>query len=186
MKYSKPLLIVGILILMILAIPIYVKFSVRKTVFSNIKNVPKKEFAIVLGAGIKKDGTPGIFLKQRLDDAINLYEEKKVKKILISGDNGKKSYDEISVMNDYLISKGVEKNVIFGDYAGFDTYSTMARAKKIFNIKNAVIVTQKFHLNRSVYLAKQKGIDTVGFSSSLRGQKKIFCARMVCNYKIFY
>jgi len=185
MKLLKIVVVVVVLVLMILVMPFFVRHSVRTSLYSNVNNVPKKEFAIVLGAGIRKNGTPGNFLKQRLDDAVKLYKDKKVQKILISGDNGKKSYDEISVMNGYLIEKGIEQDVIFGDYAGFDTYSTMARAKNIFDIKNAVIVTQKFHLSRSVYLAQQKGINAVGFSSSATGKKRYFLREWFASIKAY-
>ena len=93
----------------------------------------------MLGAGIKVNGTPGSYLKQRLDDAVILFRNGKIKKILLSGDNSKNDYDELSVMNNYLLQMGVPQNSIFADYAGFDTYSTMERAKKIFDIKEVTL-----------------------------------------------
>jgi SanA protein len=158
-KKIKPfLLIIVFIFIIILSIPFYIKCSVRNKNFVKISNIGAREFAIVLGAGIKVNGTPGSYLKQRLDDAVILFQNGKIKKILLSGDNSKNDNDELSVMNNYLLKMGVPQNSIFADYAGFDTYSTMERAKKIFDIKEAIILTQGYHLPRSVYIANYKGI----------------------------
>lgn len=84
---------------MILVLPIYVKYTVKDEVYNQSITIPKKEFVIVLGAGVKKKCKPGSFLKQRLDDSVDLYNKGIIKKVLVSGDNGEKSYDEISAMN---------------------------------------------------------------------------------------
>lgn len=186
MKFRRIIVITGILMIIILAVPVYVKYSVGRSIFQKSVNLPHKEFAIVLGAGVKKNGKPGCFLKQRLDDSVYLYNKGIIKKVLVSGDNGEKSYDEISAMNQYLLNAGIPQNKIFGDYAGFDTYSTMSRASKVFGIKDAVIVTQKFHLIRSVYLAQQKGIKAVGYSSSSKGQRQYFTREWFATIKSFF
>lgn len=186
MKFRLIIIITCIITTLILAVPVYVKYSVGRSIFQKSVNLPQKEFAIVLGAGVKKNGKPGSFLKQRLDDSVDLYNKGIIKKVLVSGDNGEKSYDEISAMNEYLVNAGIPQNKIFGDYAGFDTYSTMSRASKVFGIKDAVIVTQKFHLNRSVYLAQQKGINAVGYSSSSKGQRKYFAREWFATIKSFF
>lgn len=186
MKIFPLTVITAIIAVLILVLPIYVKYTVKDEIYNQSINIPRKEFAIVLGAGVKKNGQPGSFLKQRLDDSVNLYNKGIIKKVLVSGDNGEKSYDEISAMNEYLVNAGIPQNKIFGDYAGFDTYSTMSRASKVFGIKDAVIVTQKFHLNRSVYLAQQKGINAVGYSSSSKGQRKYFAREWFATIKSFF
>ena len=186
MKIFPLTVITAIIAVLILVLPIYVKYTVKDEIYNQSINIPRKEFAIVLGAGVKKNGQPGSFLKQRLDDSVNLYNKGIIKKVLVSGDNGEKSYDEISAMNQYLVNAGIPQNKIFGDYAGFDTYSTMSRASKVFGIKEAVIVTQKFHLNRSVYLAQQKGIKAVGYSSSSKGQRKYFAREWFATIKSFF
>ena len=186
MKIFPLTVITAIIAVLILVLPIYVKYTVKDEIYNQSINIPRKEFAIVLGAGVKKNGQPGSFLKQRLDDSVNLYNKGIIKKVLVSGDNGEKSYDEISAMNEYLVNAGIPQNKIFGDYAGFDTYSTMSRASKVFGIKEAVIVTQKFHLNRSVYLAQQKGINAVGYSSSSKGQRKYFAREWFATIKSFF
>lgn len=174
-------------ILAILSIPLYVKYSVRNKIFTNCNNLQRKEFAIVLGAGIKARGKPGFYLKQRLNDVVTLYKTGKVKKILLTGDNGSKKHNEISVMNNYLVKKGVPQKIIFGDYAGFDTYSSMERADKIFDIKEAVIVSQGFHLPRSVFIARYKGIDAIGYTTNYNtGKKKYFIREWAATIKSFF
>ncbi len=174
---NKTILLLILILAFLLSIPFYVKYKSRGKIFTNVENIASKDFALVLGAGIKPDGTPGPYLRKRLDDAYFLYENNKIKKILLTGDNGYNQHDEISVMNNYLISKGVPQNIIFADYAGFDTYSSMERADKIFGITNAIIVSQNYHLPRSLYIAENKGIDAVCFSSNSSYGRKIFKVR---------
>jgi SanA protein len=163
--------------LIILSIPFYVKYKARHKIFANVENVTEKDFAIVLGAAIRNNNQPGNYLKYRLDDAITLYQSGRIKKILISGDNGEDAHDEISVMNNYLVKNGVPQDIIFGDYAGFDTYSTMERADKVFDIKNAIIVSQSFHLPRAIYIARAKGIDATGYATRQSFGKRRYFAR---------
>lgn len=171
----------------ILSIPIYVKFKARNKIFAKIENVRSAEFVIVLGAAIKTNGQPGNYLKERLNDAIMLYNNGKVAKILVSGDNESMAHDEISVMNNYLVQNDIPQNKIFGDYAGFDTYSTMERAAKLFNIDNAIIVSQGFHLPRSLYIANQKGINAIGFATKQSlGRRKYFIRESLATIKSFF
>lgn len=116
---------------------------------------------IVLGAGLW-DGVPSPMLKERLDFALAVFETGCTERILMSGDHGTKDYDEVNAMKDYAIEAGVEADCIFMDHAGFSTYETMYRAKEVFGVKKAVIVTQKYHLYRAVYDARSLGIDAVG------------------------
>lgn len=180
-------IIIGLCLLLFLSIPFYVKYQARHKIFANVENVKNKEFAIVLGAAIKNNNKPGNFLKYRLDDAITLYKAGKIKKILISGDNGEDAHDEISVMNNYLVEKGIPQDIIFGDYAGFDTYSTMERADKIFDIKSAIIVSQGFHLPRAIYIANEKGIDATGYASKQSyGKRRYFIREHFATIKSFF
>lgn len=98
-----------LLISLILSIPLYIRYSTRNKVFTQVKNLNEKEFVIVLGAGIKASGIPGSYLRQRLNDVATLYNTKKVRKILLTGDNGIMQHDEISVMNNYLVRNGIPK-----------------------------------------------------------------------------
>lgn len=140
------------------------------------RNVVSKEDAatknadciIILGCGVKNDGTPSNMLEDRLEEGIELYKSGVAPKILMSGDHGRKNYDEVNTMKNYAIEKGVPAEDIFMDHAGFSTYESMYRAKDIFCINSAVVVTQKFHIYRALYIAEKMGIDAVGVSSSRR------------------
>ena len=122
--------------------------------------------AIVLGAGVRSNGEPTWMLRDRLDMAIQLYEDGKVQKILMSGDHHTEGYDEVNVMKQYAIDKGVASEDVFMDHAGLSTYDTMNRAKNIFCLDKAIIVTQKYHLYRAVYLARSFGIDASGVATA--------------------
>ena len=97
-----------------------------------------------------------------MDTAIKLYELKKVSKIIVSGDNSAAGYNEVNPVRIYLLNKGVLDQDIFLDHAGFNTYSAMYRARDVFKVSSALVVTQSFHLPRSVFLARELGIDAHG------------------------
>lgn len=122
---------------------------------------------IVLGASVKPDGTPSDVLADRLRVAVALYDAGRVQKILASGDHGAATYDEVSVMKDFLLSHGVEADDIFLDHAGFDTYDTMYRARHLFGVTDAFIATQSFHLPRALYLGQAMGMTVYGASADL-------------------
>jgi SanA protein len=126
------------------------------------KDVKKADVIIVLGALVWNDGQPSYMLQDRLDVAYELYEAGAAPKILVSGDHGTKDYDEVNNMRRYLEGKGVPTESIFMDHAGFDTYSTMYRARDVFLVRNAIVVTQKYHLYRAAYLANSMGITVQG------------------------
>ena len=168
---KKILKIIGIIIaigaIIILGISIYVKCSVNKKIV-DVNNINGNyDTILVLGAGLR-NGKPSPVLKDRLDTAYELYEGGYSKKIIVSGDHGKKYYDEVNVMKNYLLDKGVESNDIFMDHAGFSTYDSVYRAKEIFLTNNIIIVTQQFHLYRSLYIANKLGLDAIGVSATLR------------------
>lgn len=120
---------------------------------------------IVFGAGIYADGTPTPMLADRLDQGIALYQQGKIKKLLMSGDNGSTDYDEVSNMKRYATDRGVPSQDITLDYAGFSTYETCYRAKVIFGVKEAVLLSQSFHLPRAVYTCRHLGIDAQGLGT---------------------
>ena len=131
------------------------------------------ECIIVLGASVYSNGDPSPMLEDRLDVAIKLYEQGVAPKILLSGDNGKTEYNELKSMAEYVKKKGVPKEDIFCDYAGFSTYETAYRAKKVFDVDAAVVVTQSYHLYRAIYGCKNAGINVLGVASDqerFRGQ----------------
>lgn len=123
---------------------------------------------LVLGAGVRPDGTPSHMLTDRLLTGISLYEAGVSPKLLMSGDHGTVEYDEVNCMKDFATEKGVPSADVFMDHAGFSTYDSLARAKEVFGAKKVVIVTQKYHLYRALYIAQSLGLEAVGVSADLR------------------
>jgi SanA protein len=140
-------------------------YSSDHYLYDSIDEIPEKEFALVLGSG--KNGRFGInlYFKYRMEAAAELYHEGKVKKLIVSGDNHIKTYDETTDMAEYLISLGVPDDAIIRDYAGFRTLDSVVRAKKVFNCKSLIIVSQKFHNQRAVFIARHHNIDAVGYNA---------------------
>jgi SanA protein len=132
------------------------------------EDAPHAQCAIVLGARIYEDGTPYPMLADRLETGIELYELGKVDKLLLSGDYGQKDYDEVDAMLEYVLARGVPDEDVFTDYAGFDTYDTMYRARDVFQVETALIVTQSFHLSRAVYTARTLGLEATGVVADLQ------------------
>ena len=141
----------------------------RTTTSSNSPaDAPHAQCAIVLGARVFSDGTPYAMLADRLEIAIQLYKLGKVDKLLLSGDHGTATYDEVNVMLKYVVERGVPEEDVFTDHAGFDTYDTMYRARDVFMVKSAIVVTQGYHLSRAVYTARALGLEAFGVSADLR------------------
>lgn len=133
-------------LIVLFSVNYYVKSETDSLIYYSENDVPKNTIGIIFGAGINGD-KPSKYLKNRLDAGILLYNSKKINKILLSGDNGDDEHDELSVMKKYCYSKGVDTTKIYVDYTGFDTYSTMYRAKNIFKIHKAILISQEYHLN---------------------------------------
>ena len=140
----------------------FVKVSSGKKITRDRLPEGQYDCLLVLGCGLTDDGEPKQMLKARLDCAIRLYKEGVSKKLLMSGDHGRITYDEVNAMKDYAIKEGVPSENIFMDHAGFSTYETMYRAKAVFEVQSACIVTQEYHLYRAVYDAEKMGIEAVG------------------------
>ncbi|HTU15112.1 MAG TPA: ElyC/SanA/YdcF family protein [Solirubrobacterales bacterium] len=134
---------------------------------SDAKSADPAETAIVLGALVEADGRMSEMLADRVDQAANLWHAGKVKHILVSGDHGQWRYDEPTTMKRALVGRGVPEDVIFTDHAGFDTNATMVRARRIFDVDDALVVTQGFHMKRALFLADAAGIDAEGVTSDL-------------------
>ncbi|HUR01939.1 MAG TPA: ElyC/SanA/YdcF family protein [Nonomuraea sp.] len=126
-----------------------------------LARVPDSQVALVLGAGLFS-GRPSGMLARRLDIAAELYRAGKVKALLLSGDNSRKEYDEPTAMRDYLRARGVPEAVMVLDYAGFDTWDSCVRARKVFGAERLTVVTQVFHLPRAVALCRTAGLTTFG------------------------
>lgn len=133
-----------------------------------VQNVPSRRAAVVFGAGLWHDGSPTPVLRDRVATAAKLYFAGKVEKILMSGDNRFVEYNEPGAMRAYALELGVPEEAIVLDYAGRRTYDTCYRAKAIFGLQQAILVTQNFHLPRALYTCRQLGLDAIGVSADLR------------------
>lgn len=151
----------------VVLINLEVKYKYSKYILAEDNDVTAYT-AIVLGARVYRDETLSHVYQDRVQTALELYQDGRVEKLLISGDHGREEYDEVNAAKDYLLEHGVESQDIFLDHAGFDTYDTMYRAKAIFQVKDAIIVTQEFHLPRAVYIARKLGLDAYGINADKR------------------
>ncbi|MGW2550354.1 SanA/YdcF family protein [Streptomyces sp. NPDC001635] len=124
-------------------------------------DVPRTEVAVVFGAGLW-DGEPSPYLAHRLDAAARLYRAGRIEVVLVTGDNSRKDYDEPGAMRDYLAGHGVPRARVVTDYAGFDTWDSCVRAKKIFGVDRAVLISQGFHIRRAVALCQAAGVTSYG------------------------
>ena len=164
MKFKKLLLWLSALALLgiagFVAIQLYIGSFNKQT-----PSLPQVDAILVLGAYVNPQGQPSLVLKARLDNAYELYQQGIAPKLLLSGDHGKKDYDEVKGMRDYLLNKGVPREDIFLDHAGFDTFDSMYRARDVFCVESMVISTQEFHMARSLYIARRLGLTAYGYSA---------------------
>lgn len=136
----------------------------------SLTSVPKKPVAIVFGAAVYANGTPLPYLQTRLDLAYDLFSAKKVRAILVSGDNRQANYNEPDSMRNYLIKRGVPESKVVADYAGVDTYATCVRANKIFGVTEAILTTQTYHLPRAIATCRMVGVDAWGVGDDTGSQ----------------
>jgi len=160
-------IITGTIITLLIILRLGVWLLFRSRVYP-IAEAPIEKVAIVFGAGLTHSGNPTPILIDRVKAASQLYFAGKVDKILLSGDNSYVNYNEPGAMQKYAISLGVPKDILVLDYAGRRTYDTCYRAKYIFQIKEALLVTQDFHLPRALLTCNALGIKAIGVSADLR------------------
>jgi vancomycin permeability regulator SanA len=143
----------------------FIQRSTQNQVYLNSQEIPAQRVVIVFGASVRADGTPSPMLADRLDGAIRLYQEGQVHKILMTGDNGSAEYNEVVTMQDYALAHGVSEGDITLDYAGFSTYESCYRAREIFGVNAAILVTQHFHIARAVYTCQNLGLEAIGLGT---------------------
>jgi SanA protein len=158
-RFIRTLFLLGILIFFLPRIitSIYAAFKVH-----SVENVPADRVAIVFGAGLRRDGRPTAVLRDRVETAAQLYLDGKVEKLLMSGDNRVVDYNEPEAMRQHALSLGVPNEALVLDYAGRRTYDTCYRARHIFDVQSAILVTQKFHLSRALFTCNALGLKAVG------------------------
>ena len=188
-NFPKKLGMILVVIILLIAPPAFVS-SYSDQIYFEIEKIPSTNVAIVFGAGVKKNGQPSDVLKDRLITAAELYEAGKVEKILVSGDNRFENYSEPDAMYNYLIDvqKIPEENII-RDFAGRRTFDTCIRAKKVWGIEKAILVSQEYHLTRAIFTCEGVGIESVGFSATRQSYvlDKYFKSReFAAVYKAFW
>ena len=154
-------------VLSVFGIDFYVKKSTEKYVLTPEEAGNGYDCILVLGCGVYGD-TPSHMLEDRLLQGIELYKNGASDKMLMSGDHGRENYDEVNVMKDFALNRGVKSKDVFMDHAGFSTYESMYRAKEIFKAEKILIVTQDYHLYRAIYDARALGIEAYGVASNPR------------------
>ena len=166
------IIILGIFILALLPLAFIIYSNVRigcyskSRVFDNVADIPHRHTALLLGTSPKgRYGGPNVFFLARISAAAELYHAGKVDRILVSGDNRHKNYNEPEAMKQALTEKGIPSEIIFLDYAGFRTYDSVIRAKEVFGQSSFIVVSQKFHNERAVFIAGKKGIDAIGYNA---------------------
>lgn len=160
------------LILLILALIIngYVTLSTKDNILTpkeaaKIKDV---DCILVLGCLVRPDGSPSHMLEDRITMGVELYELQAAPKLLMSGDHGRKDYNEVGTMKEQAVNQGVLSSDVFMDHAGFSTYESIYRAKEIFGADKIIIVSQEYHLHRAIYVANSLGIEAYGVSADYR------------------
>lgn len=175
-KVIKVILISMFLVLgVITAIDLIVVFSTEKQIIKDYDENTFKDIdcIVVLGAGIWQN-RPSPMLEARIDEAIKLYKKGASPKIIMSGDHANEDYDEVNIMKKYAIEQGVPSEDIFMDHTGISTYDSIYRAKNIFGAKKVIIVTQKYHLYRALYIANELELEALGVNSDPKKYTKAF------------
>jgi SanA protein len=162
-----------LVLVLILLLPCLVTLALAIPRWQTVDSASPKPAAIVFGAGLYPDGSPMPALEDRILYAANLYKAGKVRIILMSGDRRSDAYDEPAAMQAYAVKLGVPEKAIVKDNAGFRTYDTCYRAKNIFHLDSAILVTTDYHLPRALFLCNSLGVDSTGvasgWGSSVRG-----------------
>ncbi len=159
--------VAGLLVLAAVLSNAYVLLSEKGHATSEVSDVPHAQVAIVPGALVNPDGSMSSMLADRVRQAASLWHAGKVEKVLVSGDHHAWAYDEPGTMRKALVRAGVSAHDVFEDHAGFDTWATMIRARSVFGVRDAVVVTQGFHMPRALFLADAAGIDASGLTADL-------------------
>ncbi len=153
-------------LLSVAGIYFWVEFSTKNQTFSEVKNIPANEVGLVLGTSKRvSNGNLNLYFKYRMEAAAELYHRGKIKHILVSGDNRRSSYNEPVDMQQMLMDLGVPKSAITLDYAGFRTLDSVVRSREVFQQNKLTIISQKFHNERALFIARNYGIEAIAFNA---------------------
>ena len=187
-SYSLPILFFGILALIFGSNTIIDSFAKGKT-YNEVSKIPTNKVGLVLGTSkLLKNGHINLYFKYRIEATVNLFKNHKIEFVLVSGDNGSKSYDEPTDFKDELINRGIPANKIFLDFAGFRTLDSVVRAKKVFGQNSLTFISQKFHNERAIYLAHKSGITAIGYNAKDVSEKyglRVMLREYLARTKVF-
>ena len=161
---NTSMIIIIMMLVLIFGINFYVKFSTKNQII-DLNEVKEVDAIVVLGASIRENGDLSLMLKERLDTSFEVYEQNK-SKLVMTGDHTKKYYDEVTAMKKYAIENNIDSNIIYLDHAGISTYDSIYRMKHIFKLNKIIIVTQKYHLYRALYISNSLGIEAYGVDAT--------------------
>lgn len=193
-KYKVLIFVIAGIVLLIgiaaVSLSVYMVKATEKNIFTadTFENDEKADCILILGAGVKDD-KPKPMLRDRLLTGIELYKSGAAEKIIMSGDHGRADYDEVNVMRAFALEQGVRAEDIFLDHAGFSTYDSVYRAKNIFGAENIIIVSQKYHLYRALYISEKLDVKAAGVSANLNtygGQLKRDIREIIARDKDFF
>ena len=166
-----------------------IESSAKGKTYNSIENIPKNRVGLVLGTSKKLvSGLPNPYYTNRIDATSALFSTNKIDFVLVSGDNGSVYYNEPSTIKKDLMTKGIPEDNIFLDYAGFRTLDSMVRANVVFGLDSVTVISQKFHNERAIYLAKQKGLKAIGYNAKdIKGQQgfKVHFREYFARVKVF-
>ena len=169
-------LIVSVIVVFALSLNIvdsYISSFSKQYCYDTLEVIPEHNVGLILGTSrILPNGKLNSYYNLRIDAAVNLFKHNKVKYFLISGDNSRKDYDEPAMIKNDLITKGIPENIIYRDYAGFRTLDSIIRANIIFNLNDFTIISQKFHNERAIFLARNNNLKAIGYNAKMPGDGK--------------
>ena len=176
-------------LLIIILTSVIIKLKTAPYIYRDLKQAPKAQVAVILGAAILKNNNLSPILRERADRAVELYQVGKVEKILVTGDNSTLAHNEVNPVRLYLLENNISNQDIFLDYAGFDTYSSMYRARDIFLADSMMVVSQSFHLPRALFIARALGLNAYGLEAD-QGEShyllKNYVREMLANVKAVF
>ena len=169
-KILIPLIITAVLAVAFLIMGAVINLSVDRMAegrcYSSVEDIPYRRVGLVLGTSrLTRRGYENPYFYHRIDACAELYHAGKIDRILISGDNSRKGYNEPADMKEALVERGVPADSITLDYAGFRTYDSMVRAKKVFGQDSVTVISQDWHNERAIYISRRVGVDAIAFNA---------------------
>ncbi len=153
-------------VLLLFLFHLFISWRSAKYIYDNIEELPENDVALVLGTSrYQRDGSANIYFYNRMDAVLKLYENNKISYILVSGDNRTIHYNEPGFMRYELLKRGIPDSVIYLDYAGFRTFDSVIRCHEVFGQNSFTIVSQKFHNQRAIFIARSKNLDAIAFNA---------------------